>query len=116
MPALNFRKQFVPDILSGKKRQTIRPFRKCRNPKKGSKLYLYKGMRTQYCQKLGEAICTSAVAVSIDEREMVVAKNPLSATERHQMALDDGFYCWDKFIDFFKENHELPFFGLLIKW
>jgi len=116
MPAVNFKKQFAPDVESGKKRQTIRAFKKCGNPKEGCKLFLYTGMRTQYCKKLREETCISVEAVTIDEREMTVAENPLSASERHQMAIADGFECWDELVEFFRNVHSLPFFGLLIKW
>ena len=51
MPSLNFKKEFVDLITSGKKRQTIRPKRK--NPiKVGDKLYLFTGQRTSKCRYL----------------------------------------------------------------
>lgn len=61
MPALNFKKRFEPMIESGDKRQTIRAKRKdCRDPKEGQTLYLYTGMRSKGCRKLGEAPCLSS--------------------------------------------------------
>src|ERR1051326_4822817 len=74
MPALNFKKQFVPAIRAGisksknfklqPKRQTIRAIRK-RPIVKGDTLYLYTGMRTRNCALIGEAVCKDARLVSI---------------------------------------------------
>ncbi len=131
MPALNFQKQFAAAVESGEKRQTIRAFRKDgRNPKPGDTLYLYTGMRTKQCRKLGEVICS-------DARELWIAR---ATTEfdcpyllwlgrgEHQtmcselmgqaeeMAKADGFSDWNEMVDWFDKTHGLPFEGLLIKW
>ena len=64
MAALNFQKQFAPDVESGIKLQTIRAKRK--NPiKEGETLYLYTGMRTKKCRKLGEVKCYSVLPFEI---------------------------------------------------
>jgi len=57
MPALNFKKEFVPLIKKGFKKMTIRKDRKC-PIMEGNKLYLYSGMRTANCEKIAEAKCT----------------------------------------------------------
>ena len=68
MPALNFKAEFAPLVESGEKRQTIRKLRKDgRDPKVGDALYLYTGMRTKKCRKLGIAPCESVQPIEIDE-------------------------------------------------
>ena len=45
--ALNFKQQFIPPILSGAKRQTIRAIGRRRHAIPGETLQLYTGMRTK---------------------------------------------------------------------
>jgi len=118
MPALNFKKQFAPDVESGKKHQTIRAGRKdCRNPQPGQTLYLYTGMRTKACRKLGEATCKSVDQVVIEESGVVaIGPNILTIDERFRLAKADGFHYIDDFRNFFLKTHGLPFYGFLIKW
>jgi len=53
MPALSFKKQFVPNVRNGKKPFTLRAFRKDgRDIKGGDVLYFYAGMRTKACRKI----------------------------------------------------------------
>lgn len=66
MPAFNFKKQFAQAVKNKTKRQTIRAYRKdYRNPQAGDVLYLYTGMRTKNCQKLGEEQCNSVSEIEI---------------------------------------------------
>ncbi len=118
MPALNFQKQFADKVESGKKRQTIRALRKDgRNPQQGQTLYLYTGMRTKGCRKLGEAICKDVPEIYINSYgQVVIGTNFLTLTETNKLSKDDGFNTIADFIDFFRQTHGLPFDGLLIKW
>lgn len=67
MPAYSFQERFVPFVIEGSKPQTIR---KRRNQKiePGSILYLYFGMRTKYCRKLREEVCTDVRTISISKK------------------------------------------------
>jgi len=118
MPALNFKKEFSDKVASGEKKQTIRALRKdCKNPRPGQTLYLYTGMRTQYCKKLGEGTCTSVEPICIEEHyEIVVGVRLLPLAEEIRFIRADGFKSAKKFYDFFRKTHGLPFWGLLIKW
>ena len=129
MPALNFQKQFAYKVESGEKRQTIRKLRKraIDNPRSGQTLYLYTGMRTKSCQKLGEVICKSVDQITIEENgDIVVGIDQLDAWQESKLVEDDGFNTLGDFLDFFRktykskpfsmENDGLPFYGLLIKW
>lgn len=117
MPALNFKKQFAPDVESGKKRQTIRACRKDgRDPKPGQTLYLYTGMRTKICRKLGEVVCKSVEHISLGYLHIKINNKILGREEIKKLALADGFCCLKDFRNFFKQTHGLHFKGYLIKW
>ena len=118
MPALNFKKEFAPMVESGEKRTTIRALRKDgRNPRPGQTLYLYMGMRTKGCRKLGEAICKSVAQLSIEENlDVYIGVNYLPLFKIIDLAKKDGFNNVSNFYQFFKKTHGLPFYGLLIKW
>lgn len=127
MPALNFQKQFAPLVESGEKRQTIRAYRKDgRDPKPGDTLYLYTGMRTKACRKLGEVECKSASEVMVFRRGAVM-KNPDDESDRiirndenfdaaDAFAEEDGFGSMAEMAAWFEKTHGLPFEGLLIRW
>lgn len=121
MPALNYKAQFERLLVSGHKRQTIRALRKDgRNPKPGETLYHYTGMRTASCRKIMTTGCKSVHPVKIFEAagEIVVTIDGklLSGVQVRILALADGFKNAAEFLRFFRENHGLPFDGLLIKW
>jgi hypothetical protein len=115
MPLLNFKKQFVQKILSGKKKQTIRAMRK-RPFRVGDRLYLYTGCRTKQCKKLGEAVCTKVDRIEIPEEICKTKINDIipCGVDIIEMAHKDGFDHIQLFIDFFKKR--LPFTGQIIYW
>ena len=113
MPALNFKKEFADLVESGQKTQTIRQVRK-RPIKPGDMLYLYTGMRTKSCQKLGEARCLSIAPIVIFPDGWVnVDRVEFPAS---MIAYKDGFNSVEDFINFFLKQYGLPFCGDLIKW
>ena len=126
MPALNFMKQFAPLVELGlkepdhpeAKRQSIRARRKDgRDPRQGQQLYLFTGMRTAYCKRLGEAECKSVQQFTIEDNLAIyVGPHCLTVGEEEQMAKADGFKTRGEFYDFFRKTHGLPFHGFLIKW
>lgn len=126
MPALNFKKEFAGLVELGlsspddprAKRQSIRAYRKDgRDPRPGQPLYLYTGMRTKGCRKLGEAVCTSAWHLLITEGGgIAVDGHWLEHKAIRSLAVADGFASTEDFKNFFKRTHGLPFLGKLIKW
>lgn len=118
MPALNFKKQFAPKVESWEKLQTIRARRKdYRDPRAGQTLYLYTGMRTKSCRKLGEVECRETQQITIEENlDVIVGTHCLSVTEEIELAESDGFPGRVEFYQFFRDTHGLPFHGLIIKW
>lgn len=117
MPALNFKQIFVPKILDRTKQSTIR---KPGRIKVGDKLYLYTGMRTIQCTKIGTAVCSSISPITIQEttaklligdRWHTFAGNALT-----HLFTNDGFTSYEAMRDFFKTQYGLPFNGELIEW
>lgn len=70
---LGFQKQFVADVLSGKKKQTMRDLRK-RPFRPGDDLQMYHGLRTKQCQKLGDSVCTVTKEIVVRSMESTVNK------------------------------------------
>lgn len=137
MPALNFKKQFVPALKAGLamraegrdacagekvKTQTIRK-RGARAYKVGDTLQIYCGQRTVACEKLGEAVCTEVRQISITPAQRAVSLEcrgllmPLFEDEIERLALADGFNDVNEFFAFFQEECEgRSFAGQLIRW
>ena len=124
MPAYSFSSQFADLVESGEKRQTIRRRRK-RQTKVGDMLYLYAGMRTKSCRKLGEAVCTAVTPIRIVEGAVIFWLWP--GEERHTLTVfgkgalqalaeRDGFKTASEFFTWFDEQYGLPFTGELIQW
>lgn len=116
MVALNFMKQFVSDIESGKKRQTIRENTKA---KSGCYLQLYYGQRTKQCRKLGDAICISVQKVVIMATGVQQQGSTFCAGyQAEAFAQADGFKTYAEMWDFFKgrANEHGEFIGFLIRW
>ncbi len=119
MPLLGFKKQFAPLVENGTKRQTIRAKRRDgKDPRVGETLYLYTGLRTKKCRKLGEEICKSVEEIMIDHHGINVAGKWLSVSERDALAQADGFPSYKEMKEFFEKVHGLEdeFSKLLIKW
>jgi hypothetical protein len=119
MPALNFQARFASAVESGEKRQTIRKRRKDgRDPKPGDTLYLYTGMRTKACRKLGEAVCTRVQEVAFGRMVMGGQRGTWFQGPGYlkSIAKRDGFETKEEMLDWFEKTHGLPFEGLLIRW
>jgi hypothetical protein len=130
MTALNFKKQFASRVELGlkqpdhpkAKRQSIRAMRKDgRDPQVGDTLYLYTGMRTKACRKLGEAKCAVSEPIVIKKNHQILIVHTdviemLSAEKITELVKADGFETEDAFFDFFKKTHGFPFYGMIYKW
>lgn len=118
MPAFNFQPGFADAVESGKKRQTIRAYRKDgRQPCfVRDRLTLYTGMRTKECRKLGEALCTAVQTVQLDADHLIINGTIAGDRKREKLAREDGFLSFKDMRDWFEKTHGLPFNGYLIKW
>lgn len=131
MAALGFKKQFVAPIKRKKnpKDQTIRGFRKIPIVP-GERLYLFTGMRTRHCKKIGEAVCNTTTDIVIDENGYSTGGSPVpdnnpfwhsreDIVELNEFAKRDGFRSWQELIEFWKVEHGdkcFPFHGTLIRF
>lgn len=115
MPAYSFKKRFIEPIKNGSKTQTIRGKRK-NQAKKGDTLYLYYGMRTKWCTKIGEAICEKTCDIEMSSKGNVfVNGDRLSIEERNLLAVQDGFKDFNEMYEWW-DKIGLPFRGDLIFW
>lgn len=117
MPLLNFKPSFALDVESGRKRGTIRAPRRDGRPHAvpGDRLYLYTGLRTRGCRKLGESICTSTHHAFITEERAIMIDGS-RVTDTLIFARADGFIDSREMFDWFAETHGLPFEGAWIRW
>jgi len=133
MPAYSFKERFCPWVIEGSKTHTVRDLRKGRqgHAKPGDTVYLYYGMRTKYCRKLGEGICTKVENITISSDSITIDGRKLSWDEMIRFAWKDGFRAegttenepgdaWTAMRRFWKENHGLdaehPWMGVVIHW
>lgn len=132
MPSLSFQKQFVPGVLAmldpdyarrnkvKPKTTTIRAMRK-RPFKKGDKLFLFSGLRTTQCKRLGECICMKVENIRIVELSGEFIAGPfyflsingttIMEDQVNCLAAKDGFKDGISMMNWFKKTHGLPFIG-----
>ena len=116
MPSFNFLPKFAPMVEQGIKTQTIRRVRK-HQPRPGQTAYLFAGMRTGKCRRLGAHPITSVQSFHISgDEECFVDGEMMEPDQVEALALADGFQGAEKFLSFFRERYGLPFDGDLIKW
>lgn len=124
MVAYNFKKQFVPLVESGVKRQTIRALGKRRHAQQGDALTLYTGQRTKHCRRLLDTLCSSVTTISMNitpEHDLTVFMGGIDLNLADMIALAeadgfgrDGGDPLDEFIRFFEDR--MPFEGVVIQW
>lgn len=92
MGLYGFKKQFVPHILDGTKRHTIRAPRRVED-KPGNTFYGYTGLRTPKAEKLIEAPYIKGEPIVIEPPSglIEVAGIKLVKDEREALAIADGF-------------------------
>lgn len=116
MVALNFFPQFVSEVETGKKRQTIRSKTTARV---GCVLHLYTGLRRKGCRKLKNAICLSVEPITLMERVAQPHGNvTLMGMYLEEFAQRDGFATYADMWAFFapRANADGEFNGVIIKW
>lgn len=113
-----FSHQFHEAVKSGKKRQTIR-----RSPKRGimagDTISLRGWSGNAYRSKqviLRYAEVKSVRVVEIFGDSMHIGKTRLTQLQREEVAIDDGFKCFNDMTAWIRNNYELPFEGVMISW
>jgi len=128
MALLGFKKRFAEPVRSGRKRQTIRAFRKYPiSP--GETLYLYTALRTKYAEKLKEVRCKQVglITIFINSGEIITKDGVYNTkSELNAFAKRDGFKDWEDMKAFWIAEHGVKkgkrkvilrkFTGILIKW
>ena len=89
---LGFKKIYVDKIKDGSKTTTIRTLRKIK-PKIGEKIFMYSGLRTSNCQKIGEATVSQVYDIKIQAPEIYVNEVKMDLQSKNNIARNDGFDC-----------------------
>jgi hypothetical protein len=110
-----FKPQFAPLVESGAKSQTVRPT-PARMPKAGDRISLRAWTEKPYRSPqriLREATISEVAHCEITETGVILNSyaEPCDA-----FAKADGFHDFTALRDWFKEQHGLPFEGILIRW
>jgi hypothetical protein len=113
MPSFNFQLRFAPKIASGKKGGTIRSTQRC---KPGQFMFLFTGLRTKQCNRIGTKPCKGVVPVTLVNNHIYLDGLQLSIDEANEFAKADGFKDLDAFYDFFKDQYGLPYTGFWHVW
>lgn len=120
MVAYSFQRRFIPPILAGTKRQTIRADRK-RHARPDEDLQLYTGIRTGSCALIGRSTCAAVwpITIHVHQAEIEVRGDVLTTLGGiDDFARSDGFEDWQDMRQFWEEQHrDVPIFsGWLIEW
>lgn len=123
MGLYNFQKRFVPFILSGEKKHTIRA-RRANPDKPGNTLHLYTGLRTKKAKLLKRVECTRVESIRIDraggfwpQYTVRIDGTMLDRDECEQLARRDGFSTFREMMIFWQTpENRLPFEGQIIHW
>lgn len=130
MTATNFKRQFVNDILSGRKTQTFRPKGK-RLYRVGQPLWLYTGMQTKQCELVKKTVISrvefylfvlpgASLKRELDLYLTVPRKYLIAPQNYSAIAMRDGFKSKEEFDRFFINQYSLKPGSskemVLIKW
>ncbi len=115
MPSFNFKPQFVDDVENYIKLQTIRSTKR---GNVGDTAYLYTGMRTKNCRKLGEGILTFVDKFQTDGKRVLIGDSALllSPDSLDKFARADGFSDFSEMVEWFSKQYGLPYCGYLHQW
>jgi len=116
MGLYNFKKQFVPFILSGEKTHTIRAER-VHPDKPGNTLHLYTGLRTKTAKLLMRVKCVRVESIVITDtplRRIVIDGRLLDLDEEESLARRDGFPDFETMMKFW--DGRVPFKGNIVHW
>ena len=105
-------------VESGTKLQTVRPTPK-RLPRAGDRISLRAWTGKPYRSKqrvLRESTITKVGKIKITEQAVVIEGYILHHQDEEELAMADGFSSIVEMTEWFREEHGLPFRGVLIKW
>ncbi len=114
MVAFNFKPEFVDQIRSGAKMQTVRATKRC---KPGDTMHLFTGMRTKACNLIATRPC-----VVVDYVHLAPDGITLGNTAKHPQTWDefaqlDGFRDYDQMLGWFRAQYGSDhFIGTVHRW
>ncbi len=111
MPALNFKKQFIPHVLSEDKPGTVRQVRLEGEIKTGQTVSIYSGMRTRQCKKYGtkEDVRVYPIALDLKNRKVTLDGVELVFIIQNWFTTIDICGSEDDFWQFFTaQNYQRP--------
>lgn len=116
MGLYNCDERFVPAILEGRKRHTIRGIRKY--PQKlNALMHLYTGLRHPGARLLFRAPCIKIEHIYIGAYIVAIERHELDDAEKESLAIADGFPSFLEMSYFWSEpKNRLPFEGDLLHW
>ena len=114
MGLYNFQKQFVPAILEGRKRHTIRAER-AHPDEPGDTMHLYTGLRQKGAQLIGRPKCAKVQIIEINSNgHITIDGERLLIDEMEALAKADGFDGYARMMEFW--TGRLPFKGNIFHW
>lgn len=123
MPLLSYEARFAEMVADGRKRQTIRAYRKDgRDPKPGDMLHHYTGpYRPGERVKIGASVCTRVLPFEIEVPKehgvyWLLDGVVMIEDEIGEFAVDDGFTDPADMLRWMQANGGIAFNGLAIYW
>lgn len=114
-----FKPQFAALVEAGTKLQTVRPTPK-RMPREGDRISLRCWTGKPYRSKqrvLRETVVTQVRDILIYTDGVTLYDGYAGyAPNQHIFAVNDGFRSWPDMLQWFREQHGLPFNGIVIFW
>lgn len=122
MRVVMFQNRFGDKVKSGAKRQTIRPVPK-RIPRRGDTLSLRCWSGKPYRSKQRVLIQTTLEQIKfcrIDKKGILLTVaegvDALQGESADRFAREDGFKDWSEMREWFRLEHCLPFYGVVLYW
>lgn len=114
MVAFNFSSQFVADVESGRKTQTIRQTSRAQA---GDPIQLYTGQRTKACRKIGDAVCIDSMYIGMTARGITLGDASRYPRDIDDFAKADGFADYAAMWKWFSERYRTnSFVGYITRW
>lgn len=113
-----FKPRFAALVESGAKKQTVRPT-PARMPKSGDRISLRMWTGKPYRSKQREIIASTVLYVAkikLDVFDMWFDGVLASEAKQEAFAIADGFSSANEMLDWFENEHGLPFEGVVIVW
>lgn len=113
-----FKPRFAEMVENGTKLQTVRPTPK-RMPHPGDTISLrcWTGLPYRSKQRvIRESIIAAVRLIEIDTCAITIDGVRLRHLEEEEFAMADGFSGIIEMTDWFREQHDLPFRGVVISW